>query len=792
MANINIAHIAYGSFKSPIGAATLGYSTNVSGNGRSVDGAFIDENGRLSSDYSSLLWRYYPDTDSYMLTHVQGHYVEDMAMARFFAYRDASEVTRNELLTFGFPLANVMQTMPRIESFDGVKSFPLQYTLQQHKPVMSQRATQLMQIIYYALANGLQLYVGMATAGRPYRDNGIFDSEEWKTLVEAIDKLDITLRQYVSFAFCVDGNYAEHLSDKVVVFYAREGKLPIPDGCVNIQYEQIPDYSYREPVQMSVRNDGLLFKALSDREEVKPLSYRDLKNLILEQREIRTRITSRTKSFADYSKEEYQMWRNMGHRVEELQAADWGELKRLLTLVGGAKSKDGIALLSNLKEFIAHWPIDRLNQQELHELYNLGILEQSRMNQQLGYLFSVDLSRCADAESIVSCVDKYSSQTFDPLIVDSLAQLKPGKDDTMIEELLKACSVKKKVTHAHKVVEQALDRIAGEKAQALGASVERWYKFLSALSRDKERPRSEKLYLAKIQDFDPGLRKQLAKALDDYAEQHSKNAKKYAFRLMDAFTRTKPGQPVDLPPRDAAKAAGDTDIDTSETAERLHGFLKKEQWKRILHWLIPILLLALLIAGALLYFFRIKGSGEPAAVEQPTYGVSVSPGDEEDHLLYKLACFRPEVQDAMVNADGKGPEKLNITDIVALSSLDKRYTQFEMKQNPKRFTEADFVTFEMATPNKSEVKKDTIRSNGESPFLPKVCTRHDRVHEVLVYLSNEKDTICIDIPNTKVFDAPGNENTTKGLSSSEYFLWLVRTVEKELSSRNLDYIQLAY
>lgn len=795
MSNINISHIAYGSLTSSIGASTLGYSENVSNHGRSVEGVFLDEYGRLSADYSSLLWQYYSDTDSYMLSHVQGHYVEDMAMARFFSYRDSSEVKRNEMLLFDFPLANVMETMPRIKYFTYKETFPSQYKLMQHRPMMGPRAHQLMQIIYYALANGLQLYVGMQTAGRSYKDNGIFESDEWNTLIEAIDLLDINLRQYITFAFCVDQNYVEHLADKVVVFYARESELSVPQDCPNIQFEDIPIFSFSDSVQKSIREDGLLFRDITAVEDGKLLSHKEFETHILKQRAIRDSILSSTKSYSDFSQEEYRMWRNMGHRIEELKASNWDELNDLLSLVGGAQSQDGSALLEFYKGIVVHWSIENMSLEKLRELKESGIVDDSRIRQQTDNLFTADLSRCTNADSIVKCVGKYTSDSFDSIIVDRIAQLTPLKDDDKIEDLLKICKKADKKLRSHSLIIEALNRMAGKKAQALGASVDQWYKFLSKLSNKKARPLSEGLYLNHVRSFDDSQRKHLAKALEEYADQHSKNAKKYTFRLIKAFVDTEKGIPVNLPERDTNKDektnGGDTNIDTKKTADKLNGVLKEDMFKRIIHWAIPILLLAFLIAWMIFYFSRPSRAKKDVPDVKTSSQVSVSPGDENDHLLYKLACFRPEVKKAIVNLGSKAVP-LNISDISALCKFDNLYTLSETRRDTAHFSKADFVLFQWPKSESIEVKKDTIKTNGSSPFLPQVFRRQDRVHEVLVYNDNNKDTLRIDIPNTKIYDAQGEEYLSKGLSSSDYFLWLVRTIEHELTTHHNGTIHLAY
>ncbi len=238
MQTIKISKIAFGSLSTTIGDATLGYTEGVSFRAREVDGIYVDNPPVLSKDYSSAIWKYYPDTDNFMLTHVQGLHVTDSSMARFFPYRGAYEVSRNEMNRTGLSIASVLDSMPRIKQFSAPEKWDIATSLRNHVRLGNPLESEcLAETIERAIDFGTRLYISMPTAGRNLRENNVFHSSEWNTLIEAIDLLPEDIRRYVSFAFCVDEHYADQLNDVLVTVYARESKMVVPQGCTDIKWE---------------------------------------------------------------------------------------------------------------------------------------------------------------------------------------------------------------------------------------------------------------------------------------------------------------------------------------------------------------------------------------------------------------------------------------------------------------------------------------------------------------------------------------------------------------------------
>lgn len=240
MPKIKISKIAYGSLHTSIGDGTLAYSSGVSFKAQEVCGLYADIPPVLSTNYSSLLWKYIPDTDSFILTHVQGRHVEDRAMGRIFSYRAAFEVARSEMNRINFSVADFTQSVPRIKQYSQSETWPEETNTTKHKPsAVGRKVQELAQLIVYAIAMQRKLYISIPTEDRVLRDNGIFNTEEFNILVEAIDSIDINIRRYVSFAFCVDEHYQKALDDVFVTMYVRESSFKVPEDGLQLKFEQL-------------------------------------------------------------------------------------------------------------------------------------------------------------------------------------------------------------------------------------------------------------------------------------------------------------------------------------------------------------------------------------------------------------------------------------------------------------------------------------------------------------------------------------------------------------------------
>lgn len=255
---ININKIAFGSLSTHIGDDTLAYTEGVSFRAREVDGIYVDNPPKLSRDYSSIIWKYYTDTDNYMMTHVQGLHVQDKSMARFFPYRGAYEVSRAEFVRSGMNLASVLDAMPRIKQYAAHEKWTTATTLHPHVRMGNVAESEcLAESIMRAIDFGTRLYISMPTAGRNLRENYVFHTSEWNTLIEAIDLLDVNIRRYVSFAFCVDEHYADKLDDTLVVVYARESKLQVPQGCTDIKWEVLHTLKRAAASELKVLHEAM-------------------------------------------------------------------------------------------------------------------------------------------------------------------------------------------------------------------------------------------------------------------------------------------------------------------------------------------------------------------------------------------------------------------------------------------------------------------------------------------------------------------------------------------------------
>lgn len=777
--NINIAHIAFGSMVNNIGAATLGSSESVSSNGRNVNGTYIDEERQLSRNYASLLWEYCSDTDRFMLVHVQGSAVEDQAMARFFSYRDASEVSRPEMLALGFPIAEVIDVMPRMESFTDFKDFALGYTLSKHSNVAGKTALALSQLVFAAIAQGKQLYVGMHTNGRTLRDNGVFEAKEWYALIEAIGMFPTTnLRQQLTFAFCVDENYAQRLADKAVVFYARESKLTPPADCLNVTFEQIEEYVSRPEIQRSIHEDSVLFFALPEASaQQQPLSFADFRSYVAQQRSCRAEV--QRKRPIDMTGEEYQMWRNMGHEVRELQINNWQEALQIFALVGGAASPDGQQLRKLYSPLMSSWSTQGLNLEQMKQLVKVGIMEQSWMESQGDQVWAAEYKKCGKSEQeVIACIKRLAGQVPDAAIIGSLASLNPEKDASLIESLLLLANDKKAPSMQGLIIREGLQQMANAHAKKLGINVEKWYNFLSKLSKTQKRVASEQLYMTQLQQCYAKERSKWAVALGTYAKNHTRNSQKFAFLMIEAYMKAGKGE-VKLPPRDnfGATTEEDEPIDPNQAEGFIWQFvdeLKRDKRSCLLKIAAAIVATALVV-GLLCWFLMGRNSSGPQQ-----YATTVAPVVSSQHVMAQLSWLRPGVRQAKVSYDTICQQPVDVTDMKALAELDRRYTFATRSADSTWFCRSQFITFRKE--GDQVTGHDTVLVDAEHPFLPQMLNRKERVHQVVFPTAN--DTICLDIPNSSVYEKSYPDSINADLTSPLYYFWLVAQVEDSLAARN--------
>lgn len=350
MSKINIYKIAYGSFANSLGDGTLYYSSNYSGRAAAINGFFHDTPPRLSKDYATAIWRYYADVDKYMLIHVQGSQVADASNARSYTYRAAFEVDRTELNGISqtwMPLSALFAAMPRIDVFTERKRVEAETELPTPaRPAVSQQAKALAGLILTAILNRKRLCISIE-ASSEFKDNGVLDSNYFRTITEAIESLPVSIARYVSFSVCVDKNHEKVLDDVMVMAYVANSDFVVPADAVDTTWEKAVNSTNN--VRMDVV-ERLATHLPGTGEALIPLA---------------DAMASLSDGYVKYdaivgkapealTPEEWQTWL-LAHNIKEVCVVAWPDMRKILNTMPAAIQA---SMIEKEREASLRWPLD--------------------------------------------------------------------------------------------------------------------------------------------------------------------------------------------------------------------------------------------------------------------------------------------------------------------------------------------------------------------------------------------------------------------------------------------------
>lgn len=344
-ATINIPKRASGSKKDMIGDGTLFYTGDLSDFNKSISGWFIDNPPVLSRQHASLVWRYNRSTDRYILIHVQGSQVVSETMGRYYPFRAGYEVSREDLNRIGISLTSLFAAVPRIATMTYGR-VDLETVVNKTLPMpMTSNSETLGHNIIAAIVKGQRLMVEVEpkTDGS-WREDGIFNCLEMNTLLSAIDNMDIKLRRYATFAFCVDEHFEPVLDSVPVVFFRAGSKVKRQQDDICLTWHE----AVMQRLPLSQAEDGLvrLFPYPGGNE---PLMSKD--NL-LKAYGIFKKDTSTLKG------DEWDVWLRMGHQLAEVMPANWQQFQNYYREMTGSVRKQFAAMIHDKS---LKWELDGIS-----------------------------------------------------------------------------------------------------------------------------------------------------------------------------------------------------------------------------------------------------------------------------------------------------------------------------------------------------------------------------------------------------------------------------------------------
>jgi len=344
---INIPKRASGAKKDQIGDGTLFYTGEVSDFNKSLSGWFIDNPPVLSQKHASLVWRYNHGLDRYILIHVQGSQVVSESMGRYYPFRAGYEVSRDDMNKIGFSLTSLFAALPRIATMTYGR-VDLE-TVVEEKRIMpaGPNSSTLAHNIMAAIVTGKRLMVEITPKGDgSWREDGIFKCLEMDTVLSAIDNMDIKLRRYATFAFCVDENFEPVLDGVPVVFYRA--------GCSVKPGENDLPMTWQEVVSRRIS----LSPQQSSLATVFP--YPGANEPLMTAEDMLKAYSVFNKDVSKLKDNEWDTWLKMGHKLAEVAPANWQQFKTYYGSMNGAVKKQ-FAMLYHAASL--KWDIDGLTQE---------------------------------------------------------------------------------------------------------------------------------------------------------------------------------------------------------------------------------------------------------------------------------------------------------------------------------------------------------------------------------------------------------------------------------------------
>lgn len=372
MPTIHIYQKAHGSLLTTPGDGVLFYTGDYSPRANAISGIFIDNPPTLPADSAALVWRYYADTDRYLLVHVQGSHALFPAEGRNYPFRGAYEVTMADIDTLcacgRLPIASLMAAMPRIGDFKAAAQRVESATpITIAAPTATDESRRLSDHIRTAMERGNRLAISIDVAPGSLRANGVFDDDRLATLLAAIEELPVALARYATFAFNVDERHAAVTDDVLISIF--------PAGSAAARAAGARPWAdlVGTPAKTASANIGNLAVELLAATPG-PLTTTDKMLTGMSQTIDRLRsIDAAAPLLLDG--DELQLWLRLGHRLDELSIKKWGEAASVYAHLTEAQRQRFVAIF---KPSATTWNVQGL-EREVYEAFAFEADDRRRM-----------------------------------------------------------------------------------------------------------------------------------------------------------------------------------------------------------------------------------------------------------------------------------------------------------------------------------------------------------------------------------------------------------------------------
>lgn len=343
MQHIDIYKKVHGSLLTTPGDCTLYYTGDYSAHANEVNGTFVDNPPVLSPAYASVIWRYYPDTDRYLMVHVQGSHAVFPSQGRIYPYRAAFEVTRTDVNALieaaggRLPLTALFAAMPRIDDSADATSrrMPTEAEVDTRLATPTPQSLALAENIKAAVLCGRRLDVAIDVSDEHLRGNGILNSAELATLLGAIEQLPAGLARFATFGFCTDKRH-EAFADDVLISIWPKDKAPADCLGWDEATSRTPDLSHQNAfistAALTMPGKDKPFKTTA--EMIKCFCQKMVDYAHLEQT-----------SPYEMPPTDLQLWLSaFGHKIEEIPVGSWADASAIYPRLSAQQQAAFVAL----------------------------------------------------------------------------------------------------------------------------------------------------------------------------------------------------------------------------------------------------------------------------------------------------------------------------------------------------------------------------------------------------------------------------------------------------------------
>lgn len=321
------------------GETSLSYTDGSSDFARNICSYFADSRGVLSPVHSTFMMLYDPNMDRYVFSHVQGQEWVFEGGARKYPYRGAFEIARGDYMKLHLP--SIMDSLPRITPQQRCQGKVAAETeVVDSKPVVSAEAGNLASHIREALAQGKYLYVRLSAREDGMKENDLFQSSCFKTLILAIDSLSADFRKYATFSFMADKNYSSYLKE-------CEVNLILPDAGIDMPAGTSIALNWDSAVSAPASKSSYALPPIPQTSDSLPALSKVLEHVryipVLEN-------TIAKGEYGKMSDGDWKLWLDSGHALSALVVKDRYTYETLIKVFGriDQASKDGGGLVASL------------------------------------------------------------------------------------------------------------------------------------------------------------------------------------------------------------------------------------------------------------------------------------------------------------------------------------------------------------------------------------------------------------------------------------------------------------